>query len=413
MKQLFMLLGIISMLAGRLSAAEEGLIAHEWGSLNVAVGAEGALLDGLAVNQAELPDFVFRWSTVPVRVMMPVQKPILYFYSKKNVQVSVTVQMPKGLFSEWWPQVQQFGPEVPRQANQVVPPQNGLLTWNPVMVMADKPEDPKPRPAAEGTWYPILRDVDANWLKVEGVDWRSGGMNGGTKYSELERFLLYRGPCTDTSVVKLQVTPLGNGKLKLRNAGTQALGKVLLIDAAAGKGRLKAVDAPAPGAEVTVEISSEPEQAFDALQKTGQAQIVEWSMAAGLYKKEAEGMTKIWGPEWFAETGLRAFYLLPREEIDKLIPLQIVPKPVESVRVMVACIEALTPEREKEVAAWVAALKAEDFDQREKSMRKLKDLGRLAEPVLRKLLEKSDDAEEKTRLDQLIKWLNPTYRASK
>ncbi len=44
----------------------------------------------------------------------------------------------------------------------------------------------------------------------------------------------------------------------------------------------------------------------------------------GLYPKEAEAMVKTWEDSWFEE-GFRVFYVLPRQQTDAILPLEITP----------------------------------------------------------------------------------------
>jgi hypothetical protein len=64
---------------------------------------------------------------------------------------------------------------------------------------------------------------------------------------------------------------------------------------------------------------------------------------AGLYKDEAEALLNTWQVSYFQNPGLRAFYLWPRNLVDRMLPLTVSPK-AEITRVMVGRIELVTPE---------------------------------------------------------------------
>jgi hypothetical protein len=72
----------------------------------------------------------------------------------------------------------------------------------------------------------------------------------------------------------------------------------------------------------------------------------------GLTDPEARSMVETWWHSYFEDPGLRAFWVLPRETTDRLLPLQVSPAPSEIVRVIVGRSEVLRPRQE---ATWLAA----------------------------------------------------------
>jgi hypothetical protein len=65
-------------------------------------------------------------------------------------------------------------------------------------------------------------------------------------------------------------------------------------------------------------------------------------IGAGLYPREARAMVETWKESWFEE-GTRLLYILPRADVDALLPLEIKPEPVETARVFVGRMELITP----------------------------------------------------------------------
>ena len=59
-------------------------------------------------------------------------------------------------------------------------------------------------------------------------------------------------------------------------------------------------------------------------------------------------MIETWRDSWF-EHGSRLIYIYPESEIDSILPLDIKPAPVRTVRVFVGRIELITPTTEREV----------------------------------------------------------------
>jgi hypothetical protein len=62
----------------------------------------------------------------------------------------------------------------------------------------------------------------------------------------------------------------------------------------------------------------------------------------GLYRKEALAMIETWRDSWFEE-GTRVLYLLPRMQVDSLLPIEIEPPPSTLARVFVGRVEVLSP----------------------------------------------------------------------
>ncbi len=74
---------------------------------------------------------------------------------------------------------------------------------------------------------------------------------------------------------------------------------------------------------------------------------------AGLYQKEALAMIETWHDSWFEE-GSRVFYIMPRGEVDSVLPLTIAPEPGKTTRVFVGRVEVLSPATRETIAAAVS-----------------------------------------------------------
>ena len=77
-------------------------------------------------------------------------------------------------------------------------------------------------------------------------------------------------------------------------------------------------------------------------------------MQQGLYQDEARAMVETWRNSWFEE-GSRAFYIVPGQFLNAILPLEISPAPSEVVRVYVGRLEVVTPTTEREVRAAITA----------------------------------------------------------
>jgi hypothetical protein len=119
--------------------------------------------------------------------------------------------------------------------------------------------------------------------------------------------------------------------------------------------------------------------------------MTEALVAAGLYEKEAGAMVRTWRSSWFAESGARLFYIVPRRLADELIPLSVEPSPDEVVRVLVGRMEVLAPEAGDRVRAAVGALGTCLSVDAEPLRSELGRLGRFAEPALASLIDQTND----------------------
>jgi hypothetical protein len=76
---------------------------------------------------------------------------------------------------------------------------------------------------------------------------------------------------------------------------------------------------------------------------------------------------------------------MPQSWTDVFIPMHLDPRPKNLVRVMVGRLELLTPERELAVEKAVRELASQQPPVRERAFKLLRDQGRFAEPILRRL----------------------------
>ena len=65
-------------------------------------------------------------------------------------------------------------------------------------------------------------------------------------------------------------------------------------------------------------------------------------------------MIETWRDSWF-EDGMRVFYLVPREQVDRLLPLKIAPQPSSIGRVFVGRVEVLSPRTSETIETAVKA----------------------------------------------------------
>jgi hypothetical protein len=94
-------------------------------------------------------------------------------------------------------------------------------------------------------------------------------------------------------------------------------------------------------------------------------------------------MVDTWKHQWFAEEGSRVFYLLPRAWTDRVLPLEVTPKPDRVVRVMVGRAELMMPSIERGLKREIMAFKSGDAAAREHAVATVRNmnLGRFLAPA--------------------------------
>jgi hypothetical protein len=379
------LLLALALATGMGGAVEAGgddasLVVHEWGTFTSVAGADGLPVAWRPLGgESDLPRFVHEvvretqaraWpasrrppgTKAQMKALVRMETPVDYFYSDRPLTASVSVTFPEGWITEWYPKARSVG---------------AGIAWGPVDVRpgaADAlPVDAEPSP------YYEARETDAAPLRVAGA---TG--------PEHEKFLFYRGVgnLEPPLFVRLEAR-----RLVVRRPA-RGIAQVIVFESREGKvgfgvHRLERAQTivPRPPLDATVGAAS------SALQ--------DLLLAQGLYPREAEAMLDTWRASWF-EDGLRAFYIVPRALTDAVLPLSLSPRPAQLVRVLVARTEIVTPEMEEAFRREIATLGAAAEDVHAAAAALVRDRGRFAEPILRRLRARSKDEALQHRIDALI-----------
>ena len=113
-------------------------------------------------------------------------------------------------------------------------------------------------------------------------------------------------------------------------------------------------------------------------------------------------MVNTWRSSYFRTDGVRVLFLMPQSWTDRYIPLQITPRPADTVRVMVGRVEVLTPDRERRAESAIRSLASPDARTRAEAFALLRDEGRYVEPIVRRTLETSKDEGVRTLARRLL-----------
>ncbi|HKU16294.1 MAG TPA: hypothetical protein VJQ52_18015 [Steroidobacteraceae bacterium] len=382
------------------AASDDPLVVHEWGTFTTVQAADGEQLWWTPPASLDLPDFVYRsrmsgnTSSQPVfhpkdlRALVRMETPVIYFYSRRERVVDVSVLFRGGIVTEWYPQ----GTRVESQSTpQMAAPHTRqfLVEWRGLTILPRATREMTldkliRSTAGEGDHYYIARETDANFLRVASAVTHRG--------AEYERDLFYRG--LGYFQAPLAVGVDSDEQLVSLNAReAEPIQAAFLLTIRDGMMRYQQVAGAVANAASTVEIDAQP---FGTLQSVRQLAMRDMSRAlidAGLYEKEARAMVNTWQDQWFAEEGTRVLYLLPRAWTERTLPLQVSPKPDRVVRVMVGRAELITPSVERELRQQVLTFSTGDADARSQAVAAVLALrlGRFLQPAITKATQGEDD----------------------
>jgi hypothetical protein len=369
-----------------------GFVVHEWGTNTVVVGSDGSMQRGLHHEEEDLPAFVYdrtrsEIAADPTNVKM--ETPVTYFYSDKPLTATATVSFPKGIFTQWYPHVLGYSPTVlagkgdpaldrdfPYSTAQCKEEfsrlHDGFLSWGEVSVLARSATPSAPEASLDRYTWSHARAVAANPVRIT-VDGNS----------QDERFLFYRG--LGNFPLDVKITSDWNDTVTLANLDAKnRVGAAFVLRVEKDKAAF-AVHAGGIAPSTSLTATAPPAtQGLDAyVQDLAKAMVTELDKA-GLYHDESIAMVKTWARQWFRTPGVRVLYLAPQTWTDAQIPLTIMPAPIQTVRVMVIRVEAITRvEEERDVAA--VDLFASDGTTAQ-AVAHFDALGRFAEPRLRRAL---------------------------
>ena len=368
--------------------------AHEWGTFTSLVGSNGITQNGMYHEDEPLPPFVHGFgvtqgSLAPPPVTPPrppfprpchskicfgqdffdqnvitqkMDTPVIYFYSDVQRSLDVNVRFPEGLITETFPAPVATSPSL----GNVRQAANGNTTFH-VDVL---PTQAGNIPYVDGSnIYSHARNVASNIV-------RSG--------TEEEKYIFYRG--IGRFQPRISITSEG-GALRVRtpSAADRPQAMFLVHVNEAGSGQLMQLSMRKDEASVDdQDIVALEDHSIPGPRKgiesgeTARNPLIFALTEAGLNNDEAAAMVNTWENGYLKVPGLRLLYILPRPEVDTVLPLTITPAPEKLARVFVGRIEVMLDTEEQAILAKV--LKARSAFQAD-------SLGRFAEPKLRRVRE--------------------------
>jgi hypothetical protein len=303
------------------TSAPQSLVVHEWGTFTSIAGPDGRAVEWLPLDRpTELPRFVNRFGFTSIKGSLPakvrMETPVLYFYAPADTTVNVKIQFRQGLVTEWFPRAE----VVPANATASSLRRSDFessIAWTGVKVSPGATENlPK---EVGGNHYYLARETDASPMQLD---------------SDREKFLFYRGVGGFEPPISARVAR--DGKVVVTNRNGEAVDDVILFENRGGAMAYHVREAVGSS-----QIVLDP-PVVDGEFTTPQADLERILIAHGLFPKEAKAMVKTWRDSWFGE-GTRLFYVVSRNAIDSILPLEIDPIPVDVVRVFVGRLELRQP----------------------------------------------------------------------
>jgi hypothetical protein len=397
-----------------------------------------------------------------------VETPVTYFYVDRPMTVEMRADMPTGLLTHWFPAVQSFGPP-PTAGPGPAPAGSFLDWGRFLVLPRGGPGVPALREAGKGSDWNFVRNTDSALVYVPNPVVRRPGLVVSTKDNltiagtkvretrtelvlrtstghdhaiplasisgraattieqrrfpymrpegETEKFLFYRGLAALDQPLEVRAEDGGKGggpKLTVSNLGRETLRGIFLVRVEKDAISVAPVADLGPGGckgrrAIPVELGKRRPLAAGV--PAAKRQVADALVKAGLYRKEAEAMVNNWERSYFRTEGLRVLYVLPRATVDEALPIRIHPKPQELQRVMEGRVEVLTPktlrdvERALTVLSTACPVRAHGAVLVKEAQAVLAQLGRLREPVLRRIAATTKDVAVRKKAEELLQEL--------
>jgi hypothetical protein len=331
--------------------AGSNLTVHEWGTFTSIAGTDGQAVPWRPLSgPSDLPCFVTTLNPNSIKVdskdgipgikaLVRMETPVLYFYSPSAMTARVSVAFPQGLFSEWYPQSSVGMVRVANTSRW-----QWQIRWSKVEISPGASEV-FPTEPGESHYY-AARDTGAVPVRVG---------------DQQEKFLFYRGVATFAPPI--MATVAGDGSIAVSQKTNHPVDTLVLFERRGGDFGYRMVSADRTDLRIERPVLN---GSLASLKEDLRGILIK----RGLYPREAAAMVETWRDSWFEE-GTRVFCLVPQATVDRILPLDIDPKPANITRVFVGRIEVVTPEIESEVAAAIRA----------KDQVTLRKYGRFLEPI--------------------------------
>jgi len=373
------------------------LLIHEWGTFLGMSGSDGSSLDGMYHEEHALPAFVHTRSRDQLRLpgsLLKGETPVIYFYTDRPQSVRIGVRFPKGVWTQWYPQAVRVEPSLVQGAESPDRPGSGHICWHADILPPSLFEHRQTMKAAEIPSLPTT-SADALWNFARNVDVAYVRCLDGTKTpaaSEYERFLFYRGLGEARLPLRLDARQGGTLTADWESTIGEGIRHIFVLRVENGRGAYRYLPLPRPGQTASSMIPAmDKAQPLAEFTRAVASDLASRLEASGLYAKEARAMVNTWTSSYFQTEGIRVLCVLPQSWTDHFIPMTVVPKPKQVVRVMVGRVELMIPERERQAGAAVRSLADPDGPRCLQAFAYLREQGRYVEPIIRRVQRTNDD----------------------
>ncbi len=321
---------VASAFGAEIGPVQPPVTVHEWGTFTSVAGRDGQAVSWAPLAAtSDLPCFVHQLGKGIVKFspgLVRMETPVVYFYSPAPTKASVHVDFPEGWITEWYPKATRVFPNNPEaygtlpNGGAMYEPKLGSIDWTDLSIL---PGSSTPLSVSRGaSRYFAARATDS--ASVQSGD-------------EAEKLLFYRG--IGNFKVPVESVVEGSG-VRLHAADGQILPVAILFANEGGRIGYRVVHNVRDGLIAAPEMNG----SLDALR----GELARALEQAGLYPKEAAAMVETWRDSWFEE-GMRVLYIMPRAEVDRVLPLRVTPAPVDTQRVFVGRAEVVSPWAEKTI----------------------------------------------------------------
>jgi len=314
--------------------ADQRLVIHEWGTMTTLEDEDGEAIAGINADDEPVPSFVHEVAPrlllgpgdtgkgvpgVHPDVTVRLETPVLYIHAPPEFKgpLDVSVKFVTGWLTEFYPNAEAHAPGIDPatgHVGRITGP--GTLHWAHLRIGGSAPG-----PATSERVWLSPRDVTADTVTTQG--------------GESEKFLFYRGVGRGEPLLHFIQDPESQTVKEQKSA---TLLPFWLADIRPdGSVAFQYVSDPLAGSRPFSPDENNPLN-IATLRQDLQSHLI----AAGLYRDEAQALLNTWEVSYFKNPGLRAFYVWPRDEVDRVLPLTISPA-ADVTRVMVGRTELMTP----------------------------------------------------------------------
>ncbi|MDX1680380.1 MAG: hypothetical protein R3242_06590 [Akkermansiaceae bacterium] len=352
--------------------AQGELRVHEWGTFTTFSNSRGTVMHWYSpfADPSVLPAFVQKGGAFMkgmVKTPVRMETPVLYFYPDEPMEVDVEAWYMEGSITEFYPATV---PNRPERSTDVTVNRGFIMMparWKGRLLPPNDKKALSMIPAVSsddrGAHYAAAREVPDAWIFHHQTKFTDPETREVRIEDQADKFIFYRGAGFHSN--ELWFTNLAEDEIQVTNIGEHVHAHGVLLEVRGQKARWSKLPSIAARVEKLEPISTSIQGDWLPLDEA-ESQLSGWFQSTltseGLSEDEAAAMIATWHGTWFREPGLRAFTLMPRAQVDAILPLDIQPAPTELVRVFVNRHEMLSASKEEELATLIHDTRIPDLD---------------------------------------------------